>query len=540
MGEKWFGAVWQDGRNAARTLRRRPWRFVVISALIAVGAGITTAMFTVVDALVLRPVPFTDPDRLAALDLGGARITLDVFRTWHSSGIFVNVAAVAADDSLVRIDERDVKREVARVSPGLFDLLGGVRPVIGRLFGPMDEQLSGADHVLISEDLWRTVCGADPAILGRTLMIDGTQTIVVGVLPSAFRFPDWNTEIWRAATFEKPREVFAVYIRFVANVPQRDALAAATRAAKAVGGYGDNVAARALSLVDLQRDPFYSRAVPILAGGGVLLFLALCSNVSSLVLVGLTARSRELGTRAALGASRGRLIRQTFIEGAVMALVGVLGGIAFAFFLVSASRGLLPQAALVRSLHPLDLDFRALCVSSIAGVVAVIGAGLLPAILATRVDCSRLLQLAGRGTGARSIRFVTQVLLVLQIGLTSTLLLGGTVLVRSFLKLVSEDRGIDTSNILIADTVLPRSPGFEPRANNPAARLVADNVRAFPGVTMVSWSYGNPPGGSSFRTDHRCYRFARRAARSTAHQRLQGRCRFLCPVPIADSARPRI
>jgi putative ABC transport system permease protein len=328
----WLDSLWQDVRYAARSLARRPGATATAAAMLGLGIGITTAMFTIVDALILRPVPFHDPDELAFVYMGNDRggrgaVAPAVFHAWQESTAFAGAESAVPHTALVDVNGSVVARGIARITPGLFELLGGVRPIRGRLFDASEVRAGIHDRVLLSEDLWRTLYQSDPAIIGRSILVDGEQLVVMGVLPADFRFPSWNTVIWRAVDYRAmpasvANELPRAYVRFAPNVPRVDALRIATAAARAADSRNAELYLRVRPLAGMVLDPYYQRAVPLLAGGVILVFLVLCANVSSLLLARLTARQREFSMRSALGASRGRLVRQAFVESSVLGVVG--------------------------------------------------------------------------------------------------------------------------------------------------------------------------------------------------------------------------
>jgi predicted permease len=432
---------------------------------------------------------------------GGPPVKPAVFKAWKDSGVFSAVESATARSSLVSSDAGDVQRGVARVTPGIFDLLGGVRPVRGRLFDASEGKPGANDRVLVSEDVWRELYRSDPGLVGRTIRIDGEPVVVIGILPSELRFPNWDTVIWRADNFDSAA-VVVTDVRFKKNVPQSDALRLASEIAKQADPTTAKLSAQARPLASFELDPYYQRAVPLLAGGVVLLFLVLCANVSSLLLAGFAARGREIGTRVALGASRGQLIRQALLENMTMGLTGALVGAALGWALVSIARAVLPQAALVRSLNPLDIDWRALGATSAAGLMATLIAGTLPAWIGTRIDSARLLQLAGP-TSSETLqsRFFRRALLVGQIALSCALVFAATLLVHSFANLVWEDRGIDTKNTFIVRPSFGPSISTQPARVN-AEHLVKEQALAIPGVIAASWSYGTPPAGGINPTEN--------------------------------------
>lgn len=502
----WLDSLWQDVRYAFRSLRRQPGAGVAAIGMLGLGIGITTAMFTVVDALLLRPVPFHAPDELAFVHMGnehGGSVTVApaVLRAWRASPAFAGAESAVADTALIEANGSVSARGIARVSPGVFDLLGGIRPIRGRLFDPSEGQAGSDDRVLLSEDVWRSVYAADETILGRRIPIDGESLMVVGILPGEFRFPQWDTVLWKAADFEagsaraeRPR----VYVRFARNVPRPDAVRMATDAARAADATNAQLRPWVRPLAGMVLDSYYQRAVPLLAGGVVLVFLVLCANVSSLLLARLTTRQREFTMRSALGASRRRLMRQAFVESCVLGALGVGVGIAVGWNLVSFSRAFLPDAFLLRTLNPLDIDMRALAVTSVSGIVATLAAGLLPAWIGTRVDADSSLRVSDRGgTETRAARTLTRGLLIGEIALACTLLVGAALLVRSFINLTNAERGLDTKDVVIATMSLSPAAFPDQAARSAIAQSLADQIRALPGVQQVAWSYGLPPGGGA-------------------------------------------
>lgn len=503
---RWLENWLQDLRFGGRSLLRAPGFTVVAVLTLALGIGITTAMFTIVDALVLRPVPFRAPDELAFIFMGhehGGRTTVApaVLRAWRESPALAGAESAMPGTALIEFDGTVVTRGIATVTPGLFELLGGIRPVRGRLFDSSEGRPGSNDRVLLSEDVWRALFNADPSLVGRRVTIDGESLLVVGILPSDFRFPKWDTVIWKPvdhAAFPslRPNEYPMAYVRFSANVPRADALRLITDAARAADATNAKLRPWVRPLAGQVLDPYYQRAVPLLAGGVILVFLVLCANVSSLLLARLTERRREFSMRSALGASRGRVIRQALAESSVIGALGVVFGIALSWALVSVARAFLPEAFLLRTLNPLNIDLRALGIASLSGIVATLAAGLLPAWIGTRADPLHSLRVSERGgTETRGAQAITRGLLVVEIALACTLLVGATLLVRSFINLAGAERGLETRDVITANVSLPRDAFPDQRSRESMARLLEEEIRQLPGVQQVAWSYGLPPGG---------------------------------------------
>jgi putative ABC transport system permease protein len=329
--------------------------------------------------------------------------------------------------------------------------------------------------------------------------INDDSVIVVGILPSDFRLPTWDTVIWRANAFthssdQNDRPI--VYVRFAPDVPREDALRVAMNAARAADGANAELWPRVNPVAGMVLDSYYQRALPLLAGGVILVFLVLCANVCSLLLARLRARRREFGMRSALGASRARLMRQSLVESCLVGMSGVLIGLGIAWMLVSLSRAYLPEAFLLRTLNPLNIDLRALVVTSTSGVIATLAAGLLPAWLSTRLNANDSLRVTDRGgTETRGARTLMRGLLVAEIALACTLLVGATLLVRSFVNLSNADRGLDARGVVTATISLPRSLFRDLAARTALAQSLTEQIRALPGVQQVAWSFGLPPGG---------------------------------------------
>ena len=499
--------MFDDLRHAWRRVSSRAAVSALAIGMLALAVGLTTAMFTLLDALLLRPAPFKDPDRLVQLAMGnehGSRgsVAPAVLRAWQTASIFESVQAVYTRTSLLEGGAGLVARGSASVTPGVFDMLG-VRPIRGRVF-TADEGRAGADdRLMISEEVWQSAFGRDPELLGKRIVLDGESAQVVGILPAGFRFPSWDTVIWRPIDYQAPgpshvEDLAVPYARLSRAVPAADALRIATDLALQADPTLKGRWVIASALAGVRLDAYYKRALPILAGGVILAFLVLCANVSSLLLAQYTIRRREFGVCAALGASRARLLRQALFENSLLGVAGAACGVALAWALVAVSRGVLPQAFLLRTLNPMAVDLRALFAASISGVAATLAAGVLPAWIGTRPDSAESLRLVERAeTPSKAARATTRALLVCEIALACALLVGATLLARSFVNLVHADRGLNTKGVTTTWIELPRGRFPDRSSRLTAARALVDTVAALPGVAQVALSFGLPPGGGA-------------------------------------------
>ena len=492
--------VWQDFKYALRVFRAHRGVMFAAAGMLGLAIGLTTAMFTVVDALILRPVPFRNPDQLAHLWMGNERggrtvVSPAVLRAWRESPAFSGAESATTSAAVLLEGDTVVSREIASVTPGIFDLLGGVRPVRGRLFDRMEGRRGERDGILVSEALWRSLYHGDPGLIGRAVTVNRERVTVVGILPANFRFPSAETMLWRPTQLDAPAEMARAFVRFAPGIARDDALRAATEGARAADAQNQTLRPWVYPVAG-SRDRYTSRAVPLLAGGVALVFAVLCGNVCGLLLARFTVRRREFSMRAALGASRWRLVRQALVENAVLGAAGAVIGAALAWALVSLGRAVIPQPLLLQTLNPLDLDARALAATSCVGVAAALMSGLLPAWLGTRVEAGETLRVVDRGaTETRGARMLANGVLIGEVALACTLLVGATLLTRSFINLSEADRGLRTSGVTTA--WLSLSAAASDDAGRVAiTRTLDDELRRLPGVKQVAWSYGLPPRGA--------------------------------------------
>ena len=497
-------------QHAWRRVVARPGSACLAAAMLGLGIALTTAMFTIADALILRPIPFKDPDRLGWVhtrtDRGGRTVaTADLYRAWRSSGIFDGVEAASAlgpsRSAVINVGGSELIRGSARVSSGLFALLG-VSPIRGRVFTPDEGRGGTDDRVIVSETVWRSLFGADPNFVGQTIQVDDRPHLVVGVMPADFRFPNWDTVLWRPVDFFAPAPRLAdvlpaVYVRWPRQIPTPDVEARATQTLHATDPGMAKMRVELTPLVSAnRRDEYYRKAVPMLAGGVALVFLVLCANVSGLLLAQFTTRRREYGVCAALGASRARLMREAAAESALIGVGGAAIGLGLAWALVAIARVYLPESFLLRSLNPLDLDVRAIGAASVLGFLATVLSGILPAWVGTATgDHGALRAIERGGTETRPARLAARTLLVVEIALACALLSGATLLVRSFVKLAGADRGLRTENMLTGWVEIPSAVFKTPEDRRVAATALEEALRATPGIQGVALSLGAPPGG---------------------------------------------
>jgi putative ABC transport system permease protein len=468
-----------DVRFAWRGLLRAPGFTAIAVATLALGMGANSAIFTIVNAVVMRPLPYAHPDRLVRItsdftglgstDIGLSQPELIDYR--DRSGLFDGVAGVwAINANLTEVDVPE-RVEVLLASPSYFDLLG-VRPQLGRLFQPEDEGPGITEVLVISDALWRRRFGASAAAIGRKLKVDQDWYTVIGVLPPEFRHPGrsvlTDVDAWAPASFvgkpfpAQPQRFNYFITGAIARLKPgigideaRQRLAALARGFRQA--YPDAYPARAAwmpRVMPLREDLVGSvRATLLIVFGavGVVLLIA-CANIANLLLARASSRQRELAVRRALGSSRLRLVRLLLAESLILALLGgVLGGV-LSVWLLDVLLALVP-AGLPR-LQEIRVDLQVVAFTAVLSLATALLFGMLPALQSSKADVNEALRDGSRGASARG--WLRSSLVVIEFALAVVLLVGAALLVRSFWRLQHVDLGFDSRNVLTAKLWLPQ------------------------------------------------------------------------------------
>ncbi len=497
-------AIWQDVRYALRGFRREP-RFAALAVLtLALGIGATTAIFSLVNRAVLNPLPYPHPERIAYLGwrwsgMGGAMGALAPrqFVFWREqSRAFEGVATHRGFEGVLDGPESGVDVLGMRVSDDFFHVLGA-RPELGRTFSPEEMALDGPSVVILGHALWETRYGSDPRILGRVVRISGQPHVVVGVMPASFRVAgasEWTQVLMPlrldAAQLADNGHNYEVVARlrpgvsFAQAQAEMPALFDRYRAAHAAALRPEDRGAVVMRYQDIYTGELATMLWIMLAATAFVLLLA-AANVANLMLTRAVGRQREIAVRTALGAGRGRIVRQLVTEGLV------LGGLAAAVGSILTFWGLRIFLALGPQLLPYDADptrdVRVLLF--VAGLALAVGAtlGVASALAATRMDLSRALAEGGRtGSAAPRQRRLRDMLIALESGLAMVLLAGAGLLIASFVRLRSEDPGFAREGVLTA-RVAKVPPGYDSAAvvSRFEDQLLA-RIRATPGVLAAA------------------------------------------------------
>ncbi|HYH44212.1 MAG TPA: ADOP family duplicated permease, partial [Thermoanaerobaculia bacterium] len=512
--------LWQDVRQTLRWMGRQKGFTAAASLTLALGIGANTAIFSVLWGVLLKPLPFAEPDRLVSVseEHPGANAPLvwaclsDVtLESWTTGMRTLEGVAAYADEVFTVGRENPVRLTGASVSPSLFGLLR-VKPAVGRFFLP-DEAVEGADDVVVlSQGFWRSRFGASPSAVGRSIFLDGRLRRIVGVAPPGFDFPTPEVVLWTPHVFpravnpaERGLQVFPALGRLRPGVTPAQAAAEGTAAARALPrpmaadlllGKGQPVEVRVRPMAEELTASVRPALVLLAVAVGLVLLIA-CANVSNLFLARGIARQRELAVRAALGAGRRRLVRQLLTETLVLSTIGGALGLLLAWGLVRAVPALAPDD--LPRLAEIRLDGRVLAFAAAASLLAGLLSGLVPAWRSTRRGLAPVLHEGdSRATGATgaSGRRLRGGLLVAEAALAVLLLIGAGLLLRSFAEILRVDGGYEPSNVLTAQLFLPEEAATEGRSTAVASALL-ERVAALPDVVAAGAANMAPFGGNT-------------------------------------------
>ncbi|MBZ5536337.1 MAG: ABC transporter permease [Acidobacteriia bacterium] len=501
----------QDLRQGFRALLKNPGLTAVGVLTLALGIGANTAIFTVIDATLLRPLPYRSADRVVMVfetepELTTAPVTPPDYFDWkEQNDVFESMAAGTEDSANLTGAGEPERLELASVSANFFEMLG-TQPMLGRPFRVEEDQPGKNLVVILSHALWRRKFGADPAVIGRKVTLDGYPCEVVGVLPAEFQFPPiWGNRpaffmplgLARDETLRGSHILWVMaHLRSGVTVEKaRSGMEAI--AARLATQYPSSNAHIGVNLKTLREQFTGDVRRPLLILFGVVGFVLLiaCTNMANLSLARATAREREIAIRAALGARRGRVIRQLLTESIILSLFGGLAGILLAVWAKDALLALGPADFITRAgrmnLNPGVLAFT-LTLSLLTGVAF----GLVPALQASRIRFNETLKEGGSrlSSGTRGRRF-RSALIVAEVSLTLVLLIGAGLMVRSLHALLKVDPGFDPKNILTMKTELPdlRYPKEDQQVN--FYQKLLEKIRPLPGVQSVAATSQLPLGG---------------------------------------------
>jgi putative ABC transport system permease protein len=484
----------QDLKYGMRMLSQRPGFSLVIVLTLAMSIGVNTVVFSVANALLLRSLPYANPEQLVVLwsvyrANNKAYASAANFRDWQQQNhVFQGLAAYDTQRFNVTGGDRPEALDAALVSANFFSLLG-VLPVEGRSFQAEEEQPANNHVAIISNDLWQRRFGSNSGAIGKTLVLDGESYSIVGIMPPGFGFPE-KVELWLPLTFVPEELADRGYNHLVAigrlkpgvNLPQAQAEMGAIAKTQAEQ-YPNENAGRGLGLVTLQESLIgdIRMALLILIGSVAFVLLIACANVANLLLARSWRRQKDIAIRISLGAGRRRLIQQLLTESLLLSLLGGMAGLIFAYggirILTTVGPGNIPR------LSEVGIDGRVLAFTLVVSLLTGIIFGLVPALQTTKPDINEWLKegqrSSGGGSGRKSVR---SWLVVTEMALALILLIGAGLLIKSFLRLWQVEPGFNPHNVLtMAISLSP--PKYNSRADVAAfARRLLQQLQASPGV----------------------------------------------------------
>ena len=489
----------QDVGFAWRQMRRNPGFTLVAVLTLALGIGGTTAIFSAVDAVVLRPLPLRDPSRLMVVAEVFQGAPSDVSAgnyTDANAGITSFAGGLAAiQNSSFNLSEGGTPERVigGRVTANYFDVLGAT-PAIGRVFRA-DEDRPGSEHVVVlSHRVWTRRFGATPSILGRDVRMNGTSYTVAGVMPASFDLTTGSEELWVPIAFTPERKAMhdehylTVYGRLQAGVTPQHALAeldaVTARLRRDFPKDDGELAFTVIPFTDQFVGDYGKRLLVLLGAVGVVLLIA-CANVANLLLARGAARAREIAIRTALGAGQWRIVRQFLTESVVLALCAAGAGLLLAKWSLAAVVAWSPPG--VPRLEQAQIDPAALGFAVAAALSSSVLFGLAPALRLSKSDVQTGLREGARGTTAGGFRDRLRTgLIVAEVALSLLLLFGAGLLIRSAIALQRVDSGFDPNGVLAARVALPAASYADPALIVATFQRMADEAARMPGVTHAS------------------------------------------------------
>ena len=503
LGETPMRSILSDLRYAIRVPLRAPSFSLAVIVVLALGIGATTAIFSIINTVLLRPLPFEEPDRLVRLfhvppqaTFPGIRrfpVSAANYYDWEREAASFERMAIYRFRQFVLTGSGQARAVVAvAVGDGLFDIVR-VPPALGRRFGPEDDR-PGARVVIVSDAFWKTHLGGRPDATSATLRLNGESYAIVGVMPPEVTVKSWGAtalDLWvplgytaeQRAVRENHNAQVIARLRPEVTIAQAEAelQAISARLERAYPAENAGWGATVVSLHELIVGDI-RRWLVMLLGAVALVLMIACANVGNLLFARGLARRKELAIRAALGAGRRRVFQQLLIEALVLAVIGGAAGLLVARAAIQAGAALL--ASQLPRADELAIDSRVLLFALATSMLAGIVAGVLPARRAGRTDLTETLKEGGRGDAAAGVR-TRRALIVAEVALSVVLLMGAGVLLRSLTALRAVDVGIDARNVLTLRLSRPQTPNEDADRSRAFFLSVLDRLRALPGVAKV-------------------------------------------------------
>jgi putative ABC transport system permease protein len=500
-----------DLRFALRQLRKSPGFTFIAVLVLALGIGANTAIFSLVNGVLLRPLPFPDAERIIYIEgknpaagiITESNISFLDFTDWsQQTDLFASTAAYWTGTANFGADGAEPERVPrAGVTTGFFSVLG-VQPVLGRTFVPEDDKGWPQSVAIISHGLWKRRFGSDPAIVGKRVQISSSPLTIIGVMPPGFEYPE-QTQVWVTSAVnlsDEPRDnrVWSAIARLNTGI---DVKQAQTRLS-AINAQLDKQFHETNKGWDVFLSTLHERLVrevkpsllALLGAVGFVLVIA-CANVANLLLARSAARQKEIAIRAAMGASRTRVLRQMLTESILLSAIGGIAGLVLSIWLTDLLMSMLPEGA--PRLEQIGIDYHvltfALGVSALTGILF----GIVPALQASKLDVTSALKEGGRSGEGHRRTSARSLLLIGEVALSLMLLVGAGLLIKSFLRLQEVRPGFNAHNVLIANLALPGAK-YKDQQFVEFFRQLKERLEAVPGVQAAGGSVNLPLNASGY------------------------------------------
>ncbi len=493
-GAGMFEQLLKDLRYGLRMLRRKPGFTAVAVLTLALGIGSNTAIFSVVNAVLLRPLPYPEPGRLVSvyesLPQGGTgSVSVPNLMDWRAqSDVFTGIAAYQYGDFNLQEEQQPVRAVGATVTANFFEVLGAT-PQAGRGFVAGEDRAGGERVVVLSDKLWRRSYGAAPDIVGRDILLGGEKYQVVGVMPPSVQFPSASVELWVPLVFgegqsaNRGSHAFLTLARLRPGVGFEQAQAQMSTIGRVIEQqHPAQQEGRGVTLVRLEEEVVQGvrPALLILLGAVGFVLLIACTNVANLLLARAAARRKEVAIRSALGAGRWRLVRQFLTESVLLSIAGGAAGLLVAHWTLKGLSAL--AAGYVSRAGEVGLDWRVLGLAAVLSVLTGVVSGIAPALHASRADVQETLKESGNAGSSPRGTWLRSGLAVAEVASALVLLVGAGLLVKSFLRLQQVETGLRPEGVLTMRVSLPAARYDTAQKSSIFYREALGRVSALPGV----------------------------------------------------------
>src|SRR5437868_6678963 len=506
-----MNTLFQDLRYGLRMLLKNKSFTAVAVIALALGIGANTAIFSLVNGVLLRPLPFPDAERIISIEgknpsaagISQSNISFLDFTDWsQQTDLFASTAAYWTGEAHLGADGAEPERVPrAGVTTGFFSVLG-VQPVLGRTFVPEDDKGWPQSVAIISHGLWKRRFGSDPAIAGKQVQISSRPLTIIGVMPTGFEYPE-QTQVWVPTAVnlsDEPRDnrVWSAIARLNTGI---DLKQAQTRLS-AINAQLAKQFPETNKGWDVFISTLHERLVrevkpsllALLGAVGFVLLIA-CANVANLLLARSAARQKEIAIRAAMGASRTRVLRQMLTESILLSAIGGVAGLVLSIWLTDLLMSMLPEGA--PRFEQIGIDYRVLTFALGVSALTCILFGIVPALQASKLDVTSALKEGGRSGEGHRRTSARSLLLIGEVALSLMLLVGAGLLIKSFLRLQEIRPGFNAHNVLIANLALPY-PKYGNQQYVEFFRQLKERLEAAPGVQAAGGSMNLPLNASGY------------------------------------------